>query len=225
MPIATPQETSTDVAARPDGRVRAGSANVPPSEQQAEYRLGHEARTGGWIDYVAGVTAALAGAGHRCGGFDARIASDLPLGGGLSSSASLEVAVLRALQQLYGLSFDAVEIAKIAQRAEVEFVGAPVGIMDQMAASLAGCDAALFLDTRSLAYERVPLPAGYGLIVIHSGVGHRHAAGEYRVRRAECDEAARLLGVALLRDIDAEDLRRGGAAPPPPPPPRGGRPP
>jgi galactokinase len=214
LPIATPQKTAVAIAGRPDRLVRVWSANISEGEGRAEFQLGSEARTGGWIDYVAGVTAALGAAGHRCGGFDACVESDLPLGGGLSSSASLEVAVLRSIRKLFCIALDSVGIAKIAHRAETELVGAPVGIMDQMAASLADADDALFLDTKTLAFERLPLPAGVGLIVIHSGVAHRHAGGEYRTRRAECDEAARRLGVAWLRDVDAEHLQQAALPPP-----------
>ena len=99
-------------------------------------------------------------------------------------------------------------LAKLGQRAEVDFVGAPVGIMDQMASSLAQPGVALFIDTRSLAYEQVHLPADTELAVINSGVAHNHAAGDYRTRRAECERAAGLLGVPALRDLGLETLGR-----------------
>jgi len=206
LPIATPQRTTIDVASRGDRSVRAWSRDVPDGDRWVSYELGHEPRTGRWGDYIAGVTAALQAAGHHCGGFDLRIESDLPLGGGLSSSAALEVALLRGLAETFSLDLDATTIARIAQRAETEFVGAPVGIMDQMAASLADRDAALFIDTRGLAFERIPLPPAFSLIVIDSGVSHRHAGGEYRTRRAECVEASRLLGVESLREVGLHDL-------------------
>jgi galactokinase len=208
LPIATPQQTTVVLTPRGDGRVRAWSRAMVGKHASIEYRLGAERRGGDWGDYVAGVTSALREAAVSIGGFDACIESDLPLGGGLSSSASLEVALLRGLRTLFRLEIDDVQTAKIAQRAETGLVGAPVGIMDQMAASLGDPHAALFLDTRSLAYERVPLPEGAGLIVIHSGVVHRHAGGEYRLRRAECEEASRLLGVPELRDATMADLDR-----------------
>jgi galactokinase len=206
LPIATPQQTTIALAPRPDRRVRAWSRDVGDENGWVTYELGHEARTGAWGDYIAGVTAALHADGFQCGGFDARIESDLPLGAGLASSAALEVALLRALGQAFDLTIDGVTIARLAQRAETELVGAPVGIMDQMAASLADRRAALFLDTRDLSFERIPLPPAFGLIVIHSGVTHRHAGGEYRTRRAECAEASRLLGVDSLRRIELSQL-------------------
>jgi galactokinase len=206
LPIATPQTTRVEFAPRDDSVVRAWSANVVEPDRLFTYHLGEERRTGRWGDYLAGVTAALAGAGYVCGGFDARVESDLPLGAGLASSASLEVAVLRGLRDVFSLAVDEVNLAKIAQRAETDLVGAPVGIMDQMAASLADPHAALFLDTQTLVFERLPLPSAVALIVIHSGITHRHAGGEYRVRRAECEDARSRLGVASLRDVSVESL-------------------
>jgi galactokinase len=194
--------------------VRAWSASVAERERWATYSLGSEARQGVWGDYVAGVTQSLRESGASLGGFDARISSTVPLGGGLSSSASLEVALVRAINEGFQLNLDPVTIAKIAHRAETDLVGAPVGIMDQMAASLADAAAALFLDTQSLAFERLPLPPDAALIVIHSGQTHQHTGGEYRVRRAECDEAARRLGVRLLRQISVGDLARAQLPPP-----------
>jgi galactokinase len=125
----------------------------------------------------------------------------------LSSSASLEIAVGRALRDLYSLSLDDIALARAAQRAENEFVGAPVGIMDQMACLLADERAALFLDTRDLTFRRVHVPSAAGLVVIHSGISHRHAGGDYATRRRECDEAAARLRVATLRDLVAFAVR------------------
>jgi galactokinase len=201
LPIATPQATEVALAPREDRTVRAWSANIPEPEALIEYRLGEETRKGAWQDYVAAVTQALVAEGRAISGFDAVIDSTLPLGGGLSSSASLEVSLIRALDAAFRLGMDPVAIARAAHRAETGLVGAPVGIMDQMAASLGDSATALFLDTRTLKFERLPLPPGTGLIVIHSGVAHAHAGGEYGVRRAECDDAARRLGVAALRDV------------------------
>jgi galactokinase len=206
LPIATPQHTNVALARRADTIVRAWSANVPAEERWIEYSLGTELHRGVWGDYVAAVTAAVREEGRALGGFDVRIDSNLPLGGGLSSSASLEVALLRGLNDAFALAFGDLEIARVAHRAETGLVGAPVGIMDQMAASLADERAALFLDTRTLTFERLPLPPSIGLIVIHSGLTHRHAGGDYRVRRAECEAAARLAGVSMLSDIGMDRL-------------------
>jgi galactokinase len=205
LPTSIPQSTVAALAPRPDGRVRVYSDDLG---QGGEFDLGSETPGRGWLDYVQGVTQALTRAGFAIGGFDLEVRSVVPLGSGLSSSAALEVAVLRGLRQLFALDLDDVTIAKLGQRAENDFVGAPVGIMDQMASSLAQPGVALFIDTRSLTYELVSLPQGTELAVINSGVAHNHAAGDYRTRRAECERAASALGVAALRDVGIDSLER-----------------
>ncbi|HEX7184894.1 MAG TPA: galactokinase [Thermoanaerobaculia bacterium] len=214
LPMAIPQRTRVELAPRDDSLVRAWSADVRRPEV-LEYRIGEETPGRGWLDYVQGVTQVLRLAGHRLGGFDLRIDSDVPLGSGLSSSAALEVSLLRALREAFGLQIDDVALALLGQKAENDFVGAPVGVMDQMAASLADERQALFLDTRNLHFERVPLPEGVDLVVIDSGISHHHASGEYRIRRQECERAAELLGFPQLRDLDNHDLWRLSALPEP----------
>jgi galactokinase len=164
---------------------------------------------------VQGVTHVLADAGLGVHGFDARIDSTVPVGSGLSSSAALEIALLRALDAAFSLGLDPVAMARAGRRAENEFVGAPVGIMDQMACALADETHALFIDTRSLAWERVPLPRHVEVAVVDSGVAHQHAGGGYRRRRAECEEAAARLGVSALRDVGVDDLARVATLPSP----------
>jgi galactokinase len=214
LPIAIAHRTTVHLAPRADRLARVWSAYARP-DGVLTYSVGNERRGGGWLDYVQGVTHALAAAGHAVGGFEARIDSTVPAGSGLSSSAALEIALLRALDEAFALGLDAVAMARAGQRAENEFVGAPVGIMDQMACALADEAHALFLDTRALAWERVPLPPHVEIAVIDSGVTHRHASGGYRRRRAECEDAAARLGVAALRDIGLDDLARVRALPPP----------
>ncbi|HTG36853.1 MAG TPA: galactokinase [Thermoanaerobaculia bacterium] len=214
LPLAIPQRTRVELATRSEPRVRAWSASVQELEI-LEYRLGDEEPGHGWLDYVQGVTEVLRLAGHKLRGFDLRIESDVPLGGGLSSSAALEVSLLRALREAFGLELDDVQLALAGQKAENDFVGAPVGVMDQMASSLADDKTALFLDTRSLEYEKIPLPAEAELIVIDSGISHSHAGGEYRTRRKECERAAELLGVHQLRDLSPQDLWRLPSLPDP----------
>jgi galactokinase len=214
LPAAIPRETVVELARSPERQVRAVSLDVP-SSAPVSYELGAEARRRTWIDYLQGVTHVLRHAGHEVGGFDVRIHSRVPLGAGLSSSASFEVAVLRALRAAFQLPLDDVAIARLGQKVETDFVGAPVGIMDQMAASLADRGSALFLDTRTLAFERIPLPEAADLVVVSSGVTHSHAGGEYRTRRAECEAAASALGVRVLRDLSPADLARVEALPDP----------
>jgi len=214
LPLAIPQRTRVELARRQDSVVRAWSANMEGQEAE-EYRLGEEKPGEGWLDYVQGITQVLLQTGHELRGFDLRIESDVPPGSGLSSSAALEVSLLRALREAFDLELDDVELALTGQKAENEFVGAPVGIMDQMASNLADEHTALFLDTRDLRYEKIPLPADAELVVIDSGISHQHAGGEYRTRRKEVEHAAELLGVQQLRDLDVQDLWRLASLPEP----------
>ncbi|MBA2303771.1 MAG: galactokinase [Acidobacteria bacterium] len=212
MPSAVPQRTHALLQTRDDTRVRAWSQQLGPDP--IGFEVGRERKTGGWGDYIQGITWVLAREGFEVRGFELHLESAVPLGSGLSSSAALEVATLRALRDAFDLQLSDVELARLAQRSEVEFVGAPVGIMDQMASSLAGEREALFLDTRSLEFERIPLPDTLELVVINSGVAHQHVGGDYVTRRRESEEAGRLLGVKRLRDIGVDALSRIEALPP-----------
>jgi galactokinase len=205
LPTAIPRSTFVALAAGADDVVRVRSTSFADG---GEFRLGDEAPTGTWVDYAAGVTAALRTAGAHIGGFAALVHSEVPVGAGLASSAAFEVAMLRALRSLFELPIDDVALAKLAHDAEVRFVGVPVGLLDQMAASLADTETALFLDTRTLAFERLSLPSDAELLVIDSGVTHRHAGGAYGLRRRECAEAARWLGVELLGTLGIDALER-----------------
>ncbi len=205
LPTAIPRHTRVELARRPDRLVSAASENGGDGQARS-YALGQEERKHAWTDYLEGTTRILAQEGFSLSGFDARFSSSVPLGAGLSSSASFEVAVMRGLRELFALDLDDVRLARLGQKVENQFVGAPVGIMDQMAASLADVGTALFLDTRSLEFERIALPAGVDLIVLNSGVTHNHAGGEYRTRRAELEAATAALGVPSLREVGIERL-------------------
>jgi len=170
------------------------------------YRLGEERRRHDWLDFIQGITQALRSEDHRITGFDVRIESTVPMGSGLSSSAALEIALLRALREAFRLPLTDTDLARLGQRAENELVGAPVGIMDQMVCSLGQSGHALFLDTASLSYQLVPLPPSVELVVIDSQIRHQHASGEYRTRRAECEQACVALNVDSLRNVDPVSL-------------------
>jgi galactokinase len=215
LPALIPQSAVATVAPTGGDRVRVWSRELSLGHAFEAYRLGAERSRHTWVDYVQGVTVALRAAGHVVPGFDLALASDVPLGSGLSSSAALEVSVLRALRQLFSLRIDDVEIARLGRAAETDFVGAPIGIMDQMASSLGRPGVALFIDTRTLVTEAVSLPDGSALIVINSGVAHQHAQGDYRTRRAECERAAALLGVPELREVTVDQLDHVAALPSP----------
>ena len=204
LPMVLPQETFVEAARRDDDTVKVWSANVESSRAWADYRLGEERPARRWTDYVQAATAVLAQAGHALPGLDVRIVSAVPLGAGLSSSAALLVAMLRLCRSLLHLDLPDARIADLAHRAESEWVGAPVGIMDQMVCALGRPGSAFFLDTATREYRHLPLPASVDWVVIHSGVHHSHARGGYAQRRRECEEASRRLGVRWLRDLESE---------------------
>lgn len=168
-----------------------------------------------WLDYVLGCLHALSNAGMTAPALRLAAVTDVPVGAGVSSSAALEVAILKAMRAALDLPIDDVEIAKLAQAAESEFVGMPCGIMDQKAASVARPGEALFLDTRNLATKTAPLPDDHHIAVIYSGVKHQLTDGGYGQRVAECQAACRALGVASLRELSTEDLPRIEALPAP----------
>ena len=183
--------------------------------EELAYRLGEERRGRGWLDYVQGVTAALRRQGFRLEGFALDVTSDIPAGAGLASSAALGVAVLRAVQAAFALPLDGLQVARLVQASETDFVGAPVGLMDPLAASFGRPGTALFIDTRSLAMEHLALPVGMEVGILHSGISHHNAGGTYAERRREADAAARALGVPALRDAGEDDLQRIASLPAP----------
>jgi len=158
----------------------------------------------GWAAYPAGIAWALESAGYQVPGASIAIDSDVPAGAGLSSSAALECAAAVALTELAGVAIPRRELAEIARRAENEFVGVPSGIMDQSASLLCQSGHALLLDCRSLESSQVPFDparAGSRLLLINTRARHDLTAGQYGRRRAECEEAARLLGIPSLRSL------------------------
>ncbi|GAA3271828.1 galactokinase [Dactylosporangium vinaceum] len=166
--------------------------------------FGPDEKVEGWAAYVAGVVWALREAGHDIPGAELSIVSDVPTGAGLSSSAAIECAVMAVLLDLAGLDVPMAVRPRLAQRAENEYVGAPTGIMDQSASTLGRTGHALFLDCRSLATEQVPFDLaaqGLAILVVDSKAPHAHVTGEYAARRRSCEEAAKILDVAALRDV------------------------
>ena len=213
LPTVLPQSTTAYVERRTDHRVRAVSDALGGGWE--EYEIGSERRGCGWLDYVQGVTFVLARHRISVPGFDARIESSVPVGAGVSSSAALTISLLRALRRLLEFDADDLALARMAQAVETDFVGAPVGIMDQMAVSLGRSGEALFIDTRTLAVESIAIPPSIEVAVIDSAVPHAHASGGYAKRRRESFEAAARLGVPYLRDLDETALHRIAALPEP----------
>lgn len=212
LPLALPHTAVAAVSRRDDGVLRLHSADVAGGVVQLDVAA-LEPLSGasgyGWAAYPAGVVWALRAAGHPVTGADVHLASTVPTGAGLSSSAALEVVTALALNDLFGLGLSRPELAVLAQRAENAFVGVPCGVMDQMASACATEGHALYLDTRDLSYRQVPFDLaarGLCLLVVDTRVKHALGDGAYAERRAGCEAGARALGVRALRDVPAAHL-------------------
>jgi galactokinase len=212
MPVAMDLYTWVAAAPRKDARVHVYSQNV---RERADMDLQHMNLQvqRHWSAYVLGVAASMRISGAEISGANLLVEGKVPMGAGLSSSASVEVAAGYALLESSGLSRSPVELAKICQRAENEFAGARCGIMDQMIACCGRADSALFLDCQTLEFQLLPLFSDAQFVVCNSMIKHDHAAGEYNARRADCETATRILaeqvpGVRTLRDVSLADLER-----------------
>ncbi|HLW24600.1 MAG TPA: galactokinase [Steroidobacteraceae bacterium] len=201
LPTIIPQATRVWVAVNPQGVDRVVSAQLGAGDRADFAR------------YALGCLALLRAASYPLEAMSILIDSDVPIGAGLSSSAALEVAVLRAARSRFALDIDDVQIARLGQQAEIEYAGVHCGIMDQMAASVGVLGHMLLLDTRSLARSLIPLPQGADLCVLDSGIPRSLATSAFNQRRSECEQAARALGERSLRDVD--DLEQIARLPPP----------
>lgn len=212
MPAAMDLYTWVAAAPRKDSRVHVYSQNVREHAEMDLQNLNLRLQRH-WSAYVLGVAASLRASGAEIGGANLLVEGKVPMGAGLSSSASVEVASGYALLETSKLSRSPVELAKICQRAENEYAGARCGIMDQMIACRGRAHYALMLDCRSLEYQLLPLFSDAQFVVCNSMVKHDHAAGEYNARRADCETATRILagqlpGVRALRDVSLEQLEQ-----------------
>jgi galactokinase len=209
LPTAIPQHTTVYLGFSPNDRHHIYSAEL---EEWVHFTASESTPTG-FGRYIFGCIRVLEQIGHRVPPVNIFVTSTVPISSGLSSSAALEVATLRALRSLLHLDLDDVEIAKLGQQAEIQYAGVQCGIMDQMAASLADSKHLLFLDTRTLDRKLLPLPLGAEILVLDSGIPRTLAGSGYNQRRAECEEAARLLGVKALRDMTNPDATKNLPAP------------
>ncbi|MBM0744215.1 galactokinase [Phormidium sp. CLA17] len=202
LPTAIPQHTIVSIGYSPNDHHHFYSAeleellDVNPTEPTAQ----------GFASYIDGCIRVLEAAGYTVPPINIFVTSSVSIGSGLSSSAALEVATLRGLRSLLNLDLTDVKIAQFGQQAEIQYAGVNCGILDQMACSLADTEHMLFLDTRTLDRQILPFPAGAGIVVIDSGVARSLASSGYNQRRAECEAAARQLGIKALRDVSDPQL-------------------
>ena len=211
LPFALAQGVTATASARDDGLLVLRSKQVPADLVTVSLDALAPGAVTGWAAYPAGVAWALRDAGYAVRGASVEVDSDLPAGAGVASSAALECSVALALCSLSGVTVPRRELAAIARRAENDFVGAPTGIIDQSAALLCTEGHALLLDCGTLEATQVPFrpaAAGVSALVIDTRVTHALVSGEYAARRAECEAAARLLGVRALGAVT--DLRALG---------------
>jgi galactokinase len=214
MPVAIDFATLAGISPRSDGKIVLYSENY--GEERSFEAAALPAKAGQrWTDYPLGVVSILAGEGHAIPGFSLSLWGDVPLGSGLSSSASVEVATALAVTRLIGVSYPGPVLARLCQRAENEFVEANCGIMDQFISANGAKDHALLLDCRDLSFKLAPIPPNVALVIANTMVKHSIAGGDYATRRAESEAACAIInshrgGVPFLRDATLKDLEKWG---------------
>jgi galactokinase len=216
LPMAIDMETVVAGATRDDRRVLVYSMN---RGEQIEFDLDHPGlkQRNIWLDYVEGVAQSLETKDERLSGADLLIASTVPEGAGLSSSAALEVSVGLALLSLSEVKMEPVELALAAQKAEHDYVGTKSGIMDQLVAVAAHHKSAMLIDCRSLEIKHIPVDLSrIAIVVCDTKIKHELSSSNYNLRRTECEQAVELLskyleGIRALRDVDANSFRRFGS--------------
>jgi galactokinase len=212
MPVALDFSTWATISPLENRKLQIFSENFD-EEVEVELDDRNLAPRGHWSDYPIGVAVVLERAGYRLRGAKVRIRGEVPIGSGLSSSAAVEVATACALVANSGLHIDARELARLCQRAENEFVGARVGIMDQFVSLFGQAHKALLLDCRSLQFRLLPLPDNVRLIICNTMVKHELASSAYNERRASCEAGVKHLAqfypnVTALRDVGLEQLEQ-----------------
>jgi galactokinase len=208
LPFAIANSTYAALGARTDSKIRLASSLFPGEIIQADTHILTPLYGQMWSRYVLGVFWAV-GSARLPHGFDIYIDSTVPIGSGLSSSASVEASIATALNNFFQWNMSLPDLARICQRAENDFVGMPCGIMDQAISLMAQAGQALLLDTRSLKSEQIPLDLaskGLELLVIDTQVHHELVDGGYAERRDSCEKAAETLGITTLREISVSDF-------------------
>ncbi len=162
-----------------------------------------------WPNYILGVVAQYLHAGHKVGGFELSISSNLPMGAGLSSSAALEIATALFLQKAFHITVDPITTTKFAQAAEHQYAGVKCGLLDQISSLMSKENCATYIDCRTYEVKNIPMPEGACFIVANSGAKHALVGGEYNERRTDCEAAAHALGAPFLRDVTSAALTAG----------------
>ena len=202
LPCILSRRTTVAVSLREDSMLSGDSAEFGVAEEQ-----GGAVPSGKWLSYVDGAVAMMAEMGAPRRGVSVAVESDVPAGAGVSSSAALGVALLKALTAAHGMDMpEPAMLARMAQRIEHDFIGLQCGIMDHMVSAVGAAASAMRLDCRDLAYSLHPLMPEAEVLVIHSGSGRKLSEGQYNARVAECRAACAALGVSSLRDVSAVDL-------------------
>ena len=199
LPMAIDRATWIALRPRPDGRVVLHSLNHNETGEFALAQLPKQPEH--WTAYPTGTAWALQEAGYKLTGWEGVTDCDVPIGAGLSSSASYELAVARAFAAVSGFAWEPAKMALLGQKAENQWVGVNCGIMDQMISAAGQADHALLIDCRSLATKLVPLPAGSAVVILDTSTRRGLVGSAYNERRAQCEAAAKFFGVKALRDV------------------------
>jgi len=215
MPVAIDFATLAAISPRTDGKIVLYSENYAEDGERTFDADAPLTASKHWTDYPLGVVAILTGEGHKIPGFSLSLWGDVPLGSGLSSSASVEVVTALAVLSLICSSYPGPVLARLCQRVENEFVGTSCGIMDQFISVNGKENHALLLDCRDLSFKLAPIPADVALVIANTMVKHSIAGGDYPTRRRESEAACAVIashrpGVPFLRDATLEDLEKWG---------------
>jgi galactokinase len=206
MALAVDRGTTLTGQARDDRKIRIHSKELDKTETVELDKLLAE-KVAPWSRYVLGVVDQFRRNDLPIGGFEAEISSNLPLGAGLSSSASLENATVLFLAKLFGAKLDPMQMARLAQKAEHDFVGVRCGLLDQIASLMSTANHLTCIDCRTTGVTHVPFEGKARVILANSNVKHALVGGEYNERRSDCEAAAHALGVSALRDASTEKLK------------------
>jgi galactokinase len=204
LPMAINRAVTIAARARQDRQVSLYALDMA---EVASFDLDDLTHTdGGWAEYVKGMASILQQAGYGLLGWEGVMSGDVPIGAGLSSSAALELATARTFAAVSGFAWDGVEMAKLAQRAENQWVGVNCGIMDQMISAVGKAGHALLIDCRSLATELVPLPPATRVVILDTATRRGLVDSAYNERRQQCETAAAFFGVPALRDVTMQEF-------------------